>query len=99
MKTEVIISIIGFVSALTGTVTAWHFGKKQGVQNQYKQIEVNSLDPISRGADSLISTGERMLDRLEALLIEEQKHKENCEAKLKEQDKKIKELYKLIREK
>lgn len=84
-KSEILISLAGIVTS----ITAWILGGKQSSKNQTK-------DTLTAGADRIVETSNKLLTRLEQMLDEETKHKENCEKSLKEHKRLINELRKKV---
>lgn len=86
-KTEIILTATGLVT----TITAWFLGGKHKVEAEKKIAQNNSYDPITRGADNIVSATERLIDRLEKLLEEERVHRATCEEKLQEFERRLNE--------
>ena len=90
--TEIGIAITGIAT----TAVAWYFGGKQ-------RSKVEADDVLMRGADSIVDTTNKLLDRLNTIVEEERtrtneerQHRETCEASLREHKKLIDDLKKKV---
>jgi hypothetical protein len=86
--TEIVIGVTGVAT----TAAAWWFGGRQ-------RNKVEKDDALTRGADQIVDTSNKLLSTLEALLKEERErvteertHREMCEASLGEHKRMIDEL-------
>jgi len=78
---EIILIISGIVSA----VTAWKLGGKQ-------KMKATERQSLTKGADQIVDTSSKLLDRLELMLEQETQHRENCEKSLRQHEKLIADL-------
>lgn len=89
-KTEIITAILGVI----GMIATWKLGGKQSVKNQ-------TTDSITAGTDKIVDTSNKLIDRIESMLQQEEirtaterEHRETCEAKLKKLEHDIKVMRK-----
>ena len=89
-KTEIITAILGVI----GMIATWKLGGKQSVKNQ-------TTDSITAGTDKIVDTSNKLIDRIELMLQQEEirtaterEHRETCEAKLKRVENDMKVLRK-----
>jgi uncharacterized protein Yka (UPF0111/DUF47 family) len=78
---EIVIGIVGVAT----TSAAWLMGGRQRTKNEKD-------DTLTRGADQIVETSNKLLSTLQAMLDEERRHRQSCESKLDEFERKIKEL-------
>lgn len=90
--TEIVIGVTGV--ATTGA--AWYFGGMQKNKNEKN-------DTLTRGADQIVDTSNKLLDMLNSLLTEERErtkeerdHRQNCENSLAEHKLLIDDLNKKV---
>jgi ornithine cyclodeaminase/alanine dehydrogenase-like protein (mu-crystallin family) len=84
--TQLIIASSGILT----TVSAWILGGR-------KKAKIDSLTIVSDGADKLVDSTLKLVDRLEQYLSEEKQHTNKCEERLKIQDDKIQELQDIVK--
>jgi uncharacterized protein Yka (UPF0111/DUF47 family) len=82
---EIVIGIVG----VAATSAAWLMGGRQRTKNEKD-------DTLTRGADQIVETSNKLLSTLQAMLEEERRHRQSCESKLDEFEQKIKELERRI---
>jgi len=90
--TEIVIGVTGVAT----TAAAWYFGGRQKNKNEKD-------DTLTRGADQIVDTSNKLLDMLNNLLTEERErtreerqHKQNCENSLAEHKLLIDDLKKKV---
>ena len=90
--TEIVIGITGIAT----TAAAWYFGGRQ-------RTKVESDEVLTKGADKIVDTTNKLLDRLNVIVEEERqrtqeerKHRETCEASLREHKRLIDDLKKKV---
>lgn len=88
-KTEILTGAIAVVTTLVATISAYHYGGKQKNKNGALSVRNDRYESISRGADTIVETSEKLLKNLYNLIEKEQKKTHDCELRLKKQDEKI----------
>jgi hypothetical protein len=68
--------IVAVTGLLTG-VAGWLFGGKQ-------KLKIDSNDVLTKGADSIVETSNKLLTMLQVMVEEERDHRKSCEESLKE---------------
>ena len=78
---EIVVATIGVVS----TYVAWLLGGKQNAKN-------SKDDTLTRGADMIVESSQKLLQTLEKMLEEERQHRQTCEDSMREMKLEIDEL-------
>ena len=78
---EIVVATIGIVS----TYVAWLLGGKQTAKN-------SKDDTLTRGADMIVESSQKLLQTLEKMLEEERQHRKSCEDSLREMKSQIDEM-------
>jgi hypothetical protein len=78
---EIAIGVTGLVTSMT----AWFLGGRQRTKN-------DSTDTLTKGADQIVETSNKLLGRLDAMLEEERSHRAMCEKALSEHKAMLDEL-------
>lgn len=78
--TDILIS-----TGILAVIVNYFFGGKQKLKN-------DSLDPLTRGADTSVSTMERILLKQEEMIDKANIHLDTCEEKVKELTERVQEL-------
>lgn len=83
---EIVVGTIGIVT----TYVAWLLGGKQQTKN-------SKDDTLTRGADMIVESSQKLLQTLEKMLSEERQHRQSCEDSLREMRAEIDELRKMMK--
>lgn len=84
---ELTIAIVGVLT----TASAWFLGGKQKAKNDHNDI-------LTKGANQIVESSNRLVEMLERLLEEERKHRTACEDLLLDHKKQINAMNKKIEE-
>jgi polyhydroxyalkanoate synthesis regulator phasin len=85
-SSEIAIAITGVVTS----TTAWFLGGRQ-------RAKADSTDTLTKGADQIVETSNKLLGRLDSMLEEERSHRAMCEKSLSEHKVMIDELNRKVK--